>query len=236
MASPDEELNHEPREHAVDETDADETDTNGAETEPPRAEAAPTEPPPRPSQPSIAVPPPPPTAEKKWYIVHTYSGHENKAKLTLLERVKNNGLSEYFGDVLVPTESVMEVVKGQRRTTTRKFFPGYMFVQMILDDRTFHLVKNTPKITGFLGGTKPTPVPEREITGVQTNMTEGKVKPKARVVFEVGERVRVIDGPFANFAGTIEEVKTDKQKVKVVVSMFGRPTPVELDFAQVEKA
>jgi transcriptional antiterminator NusG len=227
MASPDEELNHEPHEHAVDETDADESETNGAETEPPRAEAAPTEPPPRPSQPSIAVPPPPPTAEKKWYIVHTYSGHENKAKLTLLE---------YFGDVLVPTESVMEVVKGQRRTTTRKFFPGYMFVQMILDDRTFHLVKNTPKITGFLGGTKPTPVPEREITGVQTNMTEGKVKPKARVVFEVGESVRVIDGPFANFAGTIEEVKTDKQKVKVVVSMFGRPTPVELDFAQVEKA
>jgi len=234
MASPDEELNHEPREHAVDETDADETDTNGAETEPPRDAAG--EPPPRPSQPAIAVPPPPPTAEKKWYIVHTYSGHENKAKLTLLERVKNNGLSEYFGDVLVPTESVMEVVKGQRRTTTRKFFPGYMFVQMILDDRTFHLVKNTPKITGFLGGTKPTPVPERELTAVQTNMTEGKVKPKARVVFEVGESVRVIDGPFANFAGTIEEVKTDKQKVKVVVSMFGRPTPVELDFAQVEKA
>jgi len=130
----------------------------------------------------------------------------------------------------------MEVVKGQRRTTTRKFFPGYMFVQMVLDDRTFHLVKNTPKITGFLVGTKPTPVPERELTAVQTNMTEGKVKPKARVVFEVGESVLVIDGPFANFAGTIEEVKTDKQKVKVVVSMFGRPTPVELDFAQVEKA
>src|ERR1041385_7260346 len=177
-----------------------------------------------------------PAGEKKWYIVHTYSGHENKAKLTLLERVRNANLTEYFGDVLVPTESVMEVVKGQRRTTTRKFFPGYMFVQMVLDDRTFHLVKNTPKITGFLGGTKPTPVPEREITGVQTNMSEGKAKPKARVVFEVGESVRVIDGPFANFSGTIEEVKTDKQKVKVVVSMFGRPTPVELDFAQVEKA
>jgi transcriptional antiterminator NusG len=238
MASPDEELNHEPHDHEVEEADTDEAaGANGAEAEP-RVEAAPPsgEPPPRPSQPSIAVVPPPPGVEKKWYIVHTYSGHENKAKLTLLERVKNNGLTEYFGDVLVPTESVMEVVKGQRRTTTRKFFPGYMFVQMILDDRTFHLVKNTPKITGFLGGTKPTPVPEREITGVQTNMTEGKAKPKARVVFEVGESVRVIDGPFANFSGTIEEVKTDKQKVKVVVSMFGRPTPVELDFAQVEKA
>jgi transcriptional antiterminator NusG len=178
-----------------------------------------------------------PALEKKWYIVHTYSGHENKAKLTLLERVRNANLNEYFGDVLVPTESVMEVVKGQRRTTTRKFFPGYMFVQMVLDDRTFHLVENTPKITGFLGGTKPTPVPEREITGVQTNMNEGgKPKPKARVVFEAGDSVRVTDGPFANFSATVEEVKADKQKVKVSLSMFGRATSVELDFAQVEKA
>lgn len=176
-------------------------------------------------------------AEKKWYIVHTYSGHENKAKLTLLERVRNANLTEYFGEVLVPTESVMEVVKGQRRTTTRKFFPGYMFVQMVLDDRTFHLVKNTPKITGFLGGTKPTPVPEREITGVQTNMSEGgKPKPKARVTFEVGDSVRVSDGPFANFSATVEEVKSDKQKLKVSLSMFGRATSVELDFSQVEKA
>src|SRR3954463_7644717 len=175
--------------------------------------------------------------QPKWYIVHTYSGHENKAKLTLLERVRNANLTEYFGEVLVPTESVMEVVKGQRRTTTRKFFPGYMFVQMILDDRTFHLVKNTPKITGFLGGTKPTPVPAREITGVQTNMSEGgKAKPKARIVFDVGDSVRVVEGPFANFSATVEEVKADKQKVKVSLSMFGRATSVELDFAQVEKA
>ena len=182
--------------------------------------------------------PPPPTAEKKWYIVHTYSGHENKAKLTLLERVKTHNLSDYFGDVLVPTESVTENVKGQRRTTTRKFFPGYMFVQMVLDDRTFHLVKNTPKITGFLGGMKPTPVPEREITGVQTNMTEGAKggKTKARVSFEPGESVRVVDGPFANFSAKVEEVKADKQKLKVSLSMFGRTTSVELDFAQVEKA
>ncbi len=177
-----------------------------------------------------------PTAEKKWYIVHTYSGHENKAKLTLKERVANASLNEYFGEILVPTESVMEVVKGQRRTTTRKFFPGYMFVQMVLDDRTFHLVKNTPKITGFLGGTKPTPVPEREITGVQTNMNEGKAKPKARVVFEVGDAVRVIDGPFANFSAKVEEVKADKQKIKVSLNMLGRTTSVELDFAHVEKA
>ncbi|MBL0221061.1 MAG: transcription termination/antitermination protein NusG [Myxococcales bacterium] len=177
-----------------------------------------------------------PTGEKKWYIVHTYSGHENKAKLTLKERVANASLNEYFGEILVPTESVMEVVKGQRRTTTRKFFPGYMFVQMVLDDRTFHLVKNTPKITGFLGGTKPTPVPEREITGVQTNMNDGKAKPKARVVFEVGDAVRVIDGPFANFSAKVEEVKADKQKIKVSLNMLGRTTSVELDFAHVEKA
>ena len=179
---------------------------------------------------------PAPTAEKKWYIVNTYSGHENKAKLTLKERVENAGLQQYFGDILVPTESVMEMVKGQRRTTTRKFFPGYMFVQMVLDDRTFHLVKNTPKITGFLGGTKPTPVPEREITGVQTNITEGKAKPKARVVFEVGDAVRVIGGPFANFSAKVEDVKADKQKIKVSLNMLGRTTSVELDFDHVEKA
>jgi len=179
----------------------------------------------------------PPTAEKKWYIVNTYSGHENKAKLTLLERVKTHNLTDYFGDVLVPTESVTENVKGQRRTTTRKFFPGYMFVQMVLDDRTFHLVKNTPKITGFLGGMKPTPVPPNQIQGVQTNVAEGKAgKVKARVVFEAGESVRVVDGPFANFSAKVVEVKTDKQKLKVSLSMLGRATLVELDFAQVEKA
>ena len=143
---------------------------------------------------SVPTIPVPAGAEKKWYIVNTYSGHENKAKLTLIERVQKHGLQEFFGDVLVPTESVTENIKGQRRTMTRKFFPGYMFVQMILDDRTFHLVKNTPKITGFLGGTKPTPVPEREITGVQSNVAEGKTgKAKARVTFEPGESVRGIN-------------------------------------------
>lgn len=172
----------------------------------------------------------------KWFVVHTYSGHENRARLSLLERVKNANLNDYFGDVLIPTESVMEVVKGQRRTSTRKFYPGYMFVQMVMDERTFHLVKNTPKITGFLGGSKPTPVPEREITGIHSAMTEGKSKPKPKVVFEQGDNVRVIDGPFSNFAATVEEVKPDKQKVRVLVSIFGRATPVELDFTQVEKA
>ncbi len=179
----------------------------------------------------------PPGAEKKWYIVNTYSGHENKAKLTLIERVQKHGLQEFFGEVLVPTESVTENIKGQRRTTTRKFFPGYMFVQMYLDDRSFHLVKNTPKITGFLGGMKPTPVPEREITGVQHNAAEGKAgKTKARVTYEPGDSVRVVDGPFANFSAKVEEVKADKQKLKVAVSMFGRTTSVELDFDKVEKA
>ena len=179
----------------------------------------------------------PPTGQLKWYIVHTYSGHENMARLSLIERVRNANLQDFFGDVLVPTESVNEMVKGQRRTTTRKFFPGYMFVQMVLDDRTFHLVKNTPKITGFLGGTKPTPVPEQEITGVKSNVGEsGKPRVKAKVTFEVGDSVRVTEGPFANFSAKVEEVKPEKQKVKVTVSIFGRATPVELDFNQVEKA
>jgi transcription termination/antitermination protein NusG len=189
------------------------------------------------SEPTEVAPAPSAEIAMKWYIVNTYSGHENKAKLTLLERVASNNLSAYFGEVLVPTESVMEVVKGQKRTMTRKFFPGYMFVQMVLDDRTFHLVKNTPKITGFLGGMKPAPVPEREITGVQTNMSiGGKPKAKAKVIFDVGDTVRVTEGAFANSSAVVAEVKVEKQKLKVTLPMMGRPTLVELDFAQVEKA
>jgi transcriptional antiterminator NusG len=175
----------------------------------------------------------------KWYAVHTYSGHENKAKLSLLERIKTAGLQEQFGEILIPTESVIEMVRGHKRTTNRKFYPGYMFVQMELNDATYHLVKNTPKITGFLGGekgNKPTPVKEQEIAAINTQMTEGAIKPKPKVLFEEGENVRVIDGPFSNFSGIVEEVKAEKQKVRVLVSIFGRATPVELDFAQVEKA
>jgi transcriptional antiterminator NusG len=177
-----------------------------------------------------------PMTDMKWYVVHTYSGHENRAKLSLLERIKNNKLEDHFGEILIPTESVLEVVKGQKRTSTRKFYPGYMFVQMKLDERSFHLVKATPKITGFLGGQTPTPVPERDITGIHSAMTEGKSKPKPKVEYAQGDTVRVIDGPFASFAATVEEVKPDKQKVRVLVSIFGRATPVELDFSQVEKA
>jgi transcription termination/antitermination protein NusG len=175
----------------------------------------------------------------KWYAVHTYSGHENKARLALQERVRNASLEPMFGEILIPTESVIEMIKGQKRTTTRKFYPGYMFVQMDLNDETYHLVKNTPRITGFLGGDKgnnPTPVPETEIAAISTQMTEGAIKPKPKVLFEEGENVRVVDGPFSNFAGIVEEVKPEKQKVRVLVSIFGRATPVELDFAQVEKA
>jgi transcriptional antiterminator NusG len=180
------------------------------------------------------------TAERsmsmKWYVVHTYSGHENKARLSLQERVKQMGKDAQFGQVLIPTESVLELTKGQRRTTTRKFYPGYMFVQMELNEETFHLVKNTPKILEFLGGQNPTPVKESEIAAINSQMTEGAQKPKPRISFEEGENVRVIDGPFSNFAGIVEEVKAEKQKIRVLVSIFGRATPVELDFAQVEKA
>jgi transcriptional antiterminator NusG len=172
----------------------------------------------------------------KWYVVHTYSGHENRARLSLLERIRTYNLQDQFGEILIPTESVLEVVKGQKRTSTRKFYPGYLFVQMDLNEKTFHLVKNTPKITGFLGGTNPTPVRESEIAQINSAMTEGQIKPKPRVHFEEGDPVRVIDGPFANFAGTVEEVKPEKQKVRVLVSIFGRATPVELDFVQVEKS
>ena len=172
----------------------------------------------------------------KWYVVHTYSGHENKARLSLQERVKQMAMDSEFGQMLIPTESVLEMVKGQKRTTTRKFYPGYMFVQMELNERTYHLVKNTAKITGFLGGTNPTPVNERDIAQINSQMSEGAQKPKPRISFEEGENVRVIDGPFSNFAGIVDEVKAEKQKVKVRVSIFGRATAVELDFAQVEKA
>ena len=172
----------------------------------------------------------------KWYVVHTYSGHENKARLSLQEHVKQKGLDASFGQILIPTESVLEMKAGQRRTTTRKFYPGYMFVQMDLSEATYHLVKNTPKITGFLGGTNPSPVPEKDIAAINTQINEGTKAPKAKIKFDEGENIRVVDGPFANFAGIVEEVKPEKQKLRVRVSIFGRATPVELDFAQVEKA
>jgi len=172
----------------------------------------------------------------KWYVVHTYSGHENKAKLSLQDRVRQYSLQERFGQVLIPTDTVTETVQGKKRSTTRKFFPSYIFVQMDLDQETFHLVKNTPKITGFLGGTNPQPVKETEIQKISVQMTEGATKAKPRVSYEEHETVRVTEGPFANFTGVVVEVKPEKQKLRVNVSIFGRATPVELDFSQVEKA
>ena len=172
----------------------------------------------------------------KWYVVHTYSGHENKARLSLMDRVRQAALNEKFGEVLIPTDTVVELVKGQKRSTRRKFFPGYMFVQMDLDQETFHLVKNTPKITGFLGGMNPQPVKETEIQNINSAITEGTSRSKPRISYDDGDSVRVTEGPFANFTGVVVEVKPEKQKLRVNLSIFGRATPVELDFAQVEKA
>ena len=171
----------------------------------------------------------------KWYVVHTQASCENKALLTLKERVKQLGMESEFGQMLIPSESVLEVVKGQQRTTTKKFYPGYIFVQMKLNEKTYHLVKNTAKITGFLGGRVPTAVSERDISQIHTQISEGIQKPKIRVSFEEGDQIRVTEGAFANFSGIVDEVKADKQKLKVRVSIFGRAASVELDYAQVEK-
>ncbi|NIM97681.1 MAG: transcription termination/antitermination factor NusG [candidate division Zixibacteria bacterium] len=172
----------------------------------------------------------------KWYVIHTYSGYENKAKAGLEERIKNLGMADFFDEILVPTETVVELVKGKRRTSQRKIFPGYILVKMELNDETWHIVKGTPKITGFAGhGTHPTPVSEEEVEGVIAQIKEGVTKAKPKVSFSAGDTVRVIDGPFVNFVGTVEEVRPEKRKVKVLVSIFGRSTPVELDFVQIEK-
>ncbi len=174
---------------------------------------------------------------KKWYVVHTYSGFENKAKKALEERIKLESLGDFFGEIMIPMENVVEMVKGEKRTSKRKFFPGYILVEMELNDRSKHLVKNTPKVTGFLGGDplNPSPVSESEIARLTTQVQEGTQAPKPKVQFAEGDSVRVIDGPFSNFNGTVEEVQPEKGKVRVQISIFGRATPVTLDFMQVEK-
>ncbi len=175
-------------------------------------------------------------ADLKWYIVNTYSGSESAAKASIEEAARNKHLEDQFGQILIPQENVVELVKGKKATRSRKFFPGYIFVQMNLSDATWHLVKSASKVTGFLGsGNKPTPVPENEVTRVAKQMETGAERPKAKITFSVGESVTVVDGPFNNFNGTVEEINEEKGKVKVLVSIFGRPTPVELDFVQVEK-
>lgn len=172
---------------------------------------------------------------KKWYVVQAYSGYENKVKLSLEERIRQAEAEDLFGEILIPKENVTENRPGGRRVTTRTFYPGYIFVNMELTDTTWHLVKDTPKVSGFVGGRHPAPVPMSEINQITQQVADGAARPKPKVVFEAGDHVRVIDGAFANFTGKVEEVNPDKQKVKVSVSIFGRETPVELDYGQVEK-
>ena len=174
-------------------------------------------------------------ADKKWYVVHTYSGFENKVRLSVQEQFRASRLEEKLGDIVVPTEQVVEVKGGKKRTSTRKFFPGYILIEMECDENTWYLVKNTPKVTGFLGGNTPSALSDSEVQNVVKQMRGEVEKPKPKVEFEKGENIRVIDGPFVNFTGVIDEVHPDRGKLKVMVSIFGRTTPVELEMLQVEK-
>jgi len=173
----------------------------------------------------------------RWYIVHAYSGMEKAVERNIQERIGRSGMQDKFGRILVPTEEVVEMKNGQRKTTERRLFPGYVFVEMVMDDDTWHLVKHTNKVTGFVGGAKnrPAPISESEVMKIVNQMQEGLEKPRPKVEWQVGELVRVKDGPFTDFNGAVEEVNYEKSKVKVSVTIFGRATGVELDFAQVEK-
>ena len=175
---------------------------------------------------------------KRWYVVHTYSQFEKSVQRALVERIAREGMADLFGQILVPVEEVVELKSGQKNISERKFFPGYVLVQMEMTDDTWHLVKSTPKVTGFIGGsaTRPTPISEKEVESIMQQIQEGVEKPKPKVLFEVGEAVRVTEGPFNDFHGNVEEVNYDKSKLRVSVLIFGRATPVELDFGQVEKA
>ena len=174
--------------------------------------------------------------EKHWYVVHTYSGYEAKVKKALEDRMRTLGKEEYLEEILIPIENVVEMVKGQKRTSSRKFFPGYILVKMHLDDEIWHIVRNTPKITGFVGGSlNPPTVPEEEVARITHQISEGTLRPKPKVEFEKGESVRVTSGPFVTFSGLVEDVRPEKGKLRVMVSIFGRITPVELEFFQVEK-
>ena len=175
---------------------------------------------------------------KRWYVVHAYSGFEKTVQRTLLERIERTGMQDKFGQILVPVEEVIEMKGGQKSISERKFFPGYVLVEMEMNDETWHLIKDTPKVTGFVGGTamKPTPISTKEVDAILHQIQEGVEKPRPKILFEVGESVRVIDGPFNDFNGNVEEVNYDKSKLRVSVLIFGRATPVELDFSQVEKA
>lgn len=173
----------------------------------------------------------------KWYVVHAYSGMEKAVERNIVERIARSAMESKFGRILVPTEEVVEVKNGQKRTTERKFFPGYVLVEMVMDDETWHLVKHTNKVTGFVGGAKnrPAPISEADVAKIVSQMQEGTDKPRHKVEFEVGEYIRVKEGPFTDFNGTVEEVNYERNKMRVSVTIFGRATPVELEFSQVEK-
>ncbi|MCP5274078.1 MAG: transcription termination/antitermination protein NusG [Burkholderiales bacterium] len=175
---------------------------------------------------------------KKWYVVHAYSGFEKSVQRALIDRINRAGMQDKFGRILVPVEEVVEMKGGQKNISERKFFPGYVLVEMEMSDETWHLVKNTDKVTGFVGGSvmKPTPISQKEVDTILHQIQEGIEKPKPKILFEMGEAVRVKDGPFTDFHGSVEDVNYEKNKLRVSVSIFGRPTPVELDFNQVEKS
>jgi transcription termination/antitermination protein NusG len=173
---------------------------------------------------------------RAWYILHTYSGFEEQVKTALQERIKTAGQEEYFGEILVPTEQVVEMVKGSKKTSSRKFFPGYILLNVDLNDETWHTVRGTPKVTGFVGDDlHPQPLPDADAMKIIGRIKDGALKPKPKVMYEAGDTVRVTEGPFANFQGVIDEVFPDKGRVRVMVSIFGRETPVELEFIQVTK-
>ncbi|THB69180.1 MAG: transcription termination/antitermination protein NusG [Gammaproteobacteria bacterium] len=174
---------------------------------------------------------------KRWYVVQAYSGYENKVKQTLLERVERFGMEGLFGEILVPTEEIVEMREGQKYKSERKFFPGYVLVQMEMNDESWHLIKDAPRVIGFIGGTsdRPAPITDKEAEAILQRVQDGADKPRPKTLFEVGEVVRVIDGPFNDFNGAVEEVNYEKSKLRVAVLIFGRSTPVELDFGQVEK-
>jgi transcriptional antiterminator NusG len=184
-----------------------------------------------------ATPAKPVNPDLRWYVVHAYSGMEKAVERNIRERINRAGMQDMFGEILVPTEEVVEIKNGQKRTSERRFYPGYVLVQMIMNDDTWHLVKHTNKVTGFVGGAKnrPAPISDDEVAKILGQMEEGTEKPRHKVEFVTGEYVRVKDGPFTDFNGTVEEVNYEKSKVRVSVTIFGRATPVELEFSQVEK-
>jgi transcriptional antiterminator NusG len=175
--------------------------------------------------------------QKRWYVVHAFSGFEKHVAEALKEHIRRAGMEDSFGEILVPTEDVVEMKGGQKRTSERKFFPGYVLVQMEMNDHSWHLVKSVPRVTGFIGGTssRPTPISDKEAQAIMQQVKVGAEHPRPKFSFEPGELVRVVDGPFADFNGTVEDVNFEKSKLRVAVSIFGRSTPVELDFSQVDK-